>query len=428
MRGGTQKKIVYTNGSTYDGEVNDHDQRNGEGKLTFSDGREYVGMFKDDMMDGEGTYTFPNGLKQEGMFSKNLPNGKGKLSNSETGEYYEGDYVNNKKHGSGTYNFANGDKYVGKWEDDMRNGSGNMTWRNRDKYVGEWKDNMRNGEGTLTSANGAKYVGEWKDDKEHGHGAYKYPGGESTYVGEFESGKFSGLGVYTNVTPGYVFEYRGNHEDDFRHGEGIIKTICKGKIERMFVTYEKERMMSGKGRRIEPNGTINEGDFKDKKLIDGIQTKPDGTIDTGHFENSIIQEGTRISSDNTYKYVGEFKNGKPDGMGSMISMDEANGWKYEGPFKNGLREGYGKFTLPDGRIYEGIFKNDQPVRPVQRDEIKKLDLRNLMSAELGMSKQIFNDTRMISDKKRRELKHAAKTEGGVGAGGVGAEVSTMKHS
>jgi hypothetical protein len=190
----------------------------------------------------------------------------------------------------------------------------------------------------------------------------------------------------------------------------------------MFVTYDKEQMKSGKGRRIEDDGTINEGDFKDTELIDGRQTKPDGTIDEGHFENSIIQEGTRISSDNAYKYeyVGKFKNGEPDGIGSKRCMDESNGWKYEGMFKNGLREGYGKFTFPDGRIYEGIFKNDQPTR---WDNIKKVGSRYRMSAELGMSKHIFNDTQRISAKKRMTLKHAAKTEGG----GGGAEVSTMKH-
>lgn len=395
MRGGTI--INYENGNTYDGDVNGYNQRHGQGKFTYPGG----------------TY--------EGMFENNVPHGKGKIQYPDKSTY-DGNFVRNKKNGRGKYLFADGRIYDGEWNDDMMNGIGNMTFPNGDKYVGQWKDDKINGNGKMTYNDGFVYDGEWMDDKEHGHGTYNYPDGKTTYEGEFESGKFSGLGVYTNVTPGYVFEYRGNHEDGFRHGEGIIKTICKGKIERMFVTYEKERMMSGKGRRIEHDGTIEDGDFVNTYFIKGTQTKPSGTIDIGHFENSIIKEGTRISYDNTYKYqyVGEFKNGKPDGMGSKICMDESNGWKYEGPFKNGLREGYGKFTFPDGRIYEGIFKNDQPV---QRNQTKKLGPRNLMSAELGMSKQIFDETRSNSAKQLMTLKHAAKTEGGGGA-----EVSTMKHS
>ena len=259
-----------------------------------------------------------------------------------------------------------------------------------------------NGSGKLTYNNGSVYDGEWMDDQKHGQGTYTYPDGKTTYEGDFKYDKFSGQGVYKNVTDGYVFEYRGFYENDLRHGEGIITTIYKGKSERMFVTYDKEQMISGKGGRIEHDGTIEEGDFVNKKLINGTQTKPNGTIDTGHFENSRIQKGRRISSDNayTYEYVGEFKDGKPDGRGSMRCMDEANGWKYEGMFKNGVREGYGKFTFPDGRIYEGLFLNDQPYR-WNRNQTKKLGPRNLMSAELGMLKQIFNDTRRISAKKHR---------------------------
>jgi hypothetical protein len=343
MRGGTKTKKEYQNG-TYDGEVNKRSERHGqgtfiytdgrtyvgmfkndmmhgEGTFTYPDGRKYVGMFKDDMKDGEGTFTFPNGQIQEGMFSKNVPHGKGKLSNSKTGEYYDGDFVNNMKQGSGTYKFANGDKYVGEWKDDNINGSGKMTYN--DGYV---------------------YDGEWMDGKKHGKGTYNYPDGETTYEGEFKYDKLSGLGVYKHVTPDYVFEYRGNHEDGFRHGEGIIKTIYKGKIERMFVTYNKEQMISGKGRRIEHDGTIEEGEFENKKIIIGKRTGPN---------NAYTYEGTFDTNEKPLKGVMTVYNEPVN--------DESRSWiwTYTGRYLNGKRHGYGKMTWSNGQIYEGMWKDDE---------------------------------------------------------------------
>ena len=55
------------------------------------------------------------------------------------------------------------------------------------------------------------------------------------------------------------------------------------------------------------------------------------------------------------KYVGEVKNGKPNGKGTLIYPDK--GGKYEGEWKNGKYHGNGKLTYYDGGIYIGEFKN-----------------------------------------------------------------------
>ena len=49
------------------------------------------------------------------------------------------------------------------------------------------------------------------------------------------------------------------------------------------------------------------------------------------------------------KYVGEVKNGKPNGKGTLIYPDK--GGKYEGEWKNGKYHGNGKLTYYDGGIY-----------------------------------------------------------------------------
>ncbi len=35
----------------------------GQGTLTFTDGRKYIGEFKEDLMDGKGTFEWPDGRK-----------------------------------------------------------------------------------------------------------------------------------------------------------------------------------------------------------------------------------------------------------------------------------------------------------------------------------------------------------------------------
>ena len=55
------------------------------------------------------------------------------------------------------------------------------------------------------------------------------------------------------------------------------------------------------------------------------------------------------------KYVGEVKNGKPNGKGTLTYPDK--GGKYDGDWKNGKYHGDGKLTYYDGGIYIGQFKN-----------------------------------------------------------------------
>ena len=61
-----------------------------------------------------------------------------------------------------------------------------------------------------------------------------------------------------------------------------------------------------------------------------------------------------LSYDDGDKYVGEFKNGKRNGQGTLTSV---NGSIYEGEYKNDGRHGHATVTLPDGSIYVGEYKD-----------------------------------------------------------------------
>ena len=54
-----------------------------------------------------------------------------------------------------------------------------------------------------------------------------------------------------------------------------------------------------------------------------------------------------------WKYIGEIKNGKPDGTGVLIHTLG----KYSGELKNGLRHGQGTYTYSSGEKYVGEWKN-----------------------------------------------------------------------
>ncbi len=225
------------------------------GAETITNGRKYVGEYKDGKFHGQGTYTWASGEK------------------------YVGEFKGNKFHGQGTYTWASGDKYVGEYKDDKRNGLGTLTWANREKYVGEWRDDFRNGQGIEYRAdgtinrsgqwaagdlvqsfaldgsrfpfnaptqpvvaaaqsqlppcpatgvirdcqgatrflNGDRYQGEWRAGKRNGQGTYTSANG-NTYVGEFSDNNHDGWGRLTFAN-GDV--YVGEWVQGRRHGQGV---------------------------------------------------------------------------------------------------------------------------------------------------------------------------------------------------------------
>ena len=56
------------------------------------------------------------------------------------------------------------------------------------------------------------------------------------------------------------------------------------------------------------------------------------------------------------KYVGEWKNDKMEGQGTM---EYANGRVYVGGWKAGKLEGQGTMSYPDGGIRKGIWKGNK---------------------------------------------------------------------
>ena len=56
------------------------------------------------------------------------------------------------------------------------------------------------------------------------------------------------------------------------------------------------------------------------------------------------------------EYVGEYKDGKKHGQGTLTIPD---GGKYEGEWKGGKKNGQGTWTYYNGDKYVGEFKDDE---------------------------------------------------------------------
>jgi hypothetical protein len=160
--------------------------------------------------------------------------------------------------------------------------------------------------GAITYESGTKYFGEWKYNKRHGQGTITIVDG-TKYVGEWKNGKSDGEGTLTYANGDkYIGEFK-NHKEN---GQGTI-------------TYA--------------NGTKYFGEWKDKKR------HGQGTITFGPRSEWA-----------GYKYVGEWKKGKPT-KGTGIYPD---GSVYIGQIKNSKRHGQGVYTESNGTIKEGVWKQD----------------------------------------------------------------------
>ena len=55
---------------------------------------------------------------------------------SETGDSYDGDWLDGRSHGKGKYRFVDGEEYEGDWKDGKMHGNGTYHYSDGDRWLG----------------------------------------------------------------------------------------------------------------------------------------------------------------------------------------------------------------------------------------------------------------------------------------------------
>jgi len=132
----------------------------------YEDGSSYVGQLRDGLRHGDGVWT-SDSERFSGQWRLDQRDGQGRQA-WQDGRVYEGQFHNGKFHGQGRmeWHMPNGLMvYEGQYVDDLKEGQGKYIWPDNRMYEGQWYGGHRSGHATYTNSLGQKRLGIWKDDK-----------------------------------------------------------------------------------------------------------------------------------------------------------------------------------------------------------------------------------------------------------------------
>jgi hypothetical protein len=273
-------QMVYPNGDVYKG-VYRNGERSGAGICRFGcNGAIYKGEWRDDKIMGNGIlFSPPNEIIEARFDGYRITDGQFKILFT-NGEYYEGQFRNN-----------------------MRNGTGQHNYKNGDFYEGDWANDRRIGRGRLYMKNGSKLSGMFIDDKADG------------YV-EFEDSK------------GNMFQTE--NEEAKASSVNLVSKKSKSKLslkERENATFVPGSFTNGK---LYHRGVIN---FKNGDKFRGV-FKDGRPCGFGIMKYIYSLLGSNGSDFEEATYQGEWKAGKRQGKGSIVWAD---GSSFSGEWLNDMR-------------------------------------------------------------------------------------------
>ena len=80
----------------------------------------------------------------------------------------------------------------------MANGFGIYYYINGDLYEGDFVDNRKHGQGKFICSNKSYFIGQWRNDMQNGYGEY-YKNFQPIYKGNLINGRKKGLGNLTKM-------------------------------------------------------------------------------------------------------------------------------------------------------------------------------------------------------------------------------------
>ena len=199
-----------------------------------------------------------------------------------------------------------------------------------------------------TWSNGDKYVGQWKGNQFHGQGTYTFKNGDR-YVGQYKNDKRHGQGVYTYANGTRI---AGQWKNDLHIPKVAKKTQPRKAVQ---LKSDQKIILIYKGIEYRYVGQLKDGKPHGKGSLFSTE-HGDKYSYVGQFKNGEFH-GQGLYVDGLQKYVGQFKNGKNHGQGTLLfkttyreNFGLSRNSKYVGQFKNGRYHGQG--TYIPGTRYE----------------------------------------------------------------------------
>lgn len=124
----------YQSESSYAGGRNAAGQRHGRGIMKYPNGCHYSGCFANDKRHGYGECWYPNGCIYAGFWNAGKRDGVGKMIYADRGDMYEGEWLQDRRHGRGIYYRADGRADVAQYRNHHVVGQG-VQWSPNREYV-----------------------------------------------------------------------------------------------------------------------------------------------------------------------------------------------------------------------------------------------------------------------------------------------------
>ena len=370
-----------------------------DGSVTIADYNDNTKEFIHAKFDKNGKITFVGNRtnSQQSGVNFNTENGEMFIAKYKNGEplqfgtiisadgtlVYNGEYKNGNKDGKGIlFNPDGSIKYTGDFKRNLYNGSGVLTYENGDVYSGEFSSGLPNGTGELKSVSGAViYTGQWKKGVYNGDGRL-YNADGSYSDGKFQNGVAKGKLVIYDENG--LIKYNGVVVNNKPDGNGI----CYENGQKIYDGQLSEGVKSGTGRLYSNGECIYMGSFENDVFSGfGIKYNNSQIEYCGMWSNNTYNGAGLLTLDNETSMAGNFTNGLPDGRiniiknGVLISeciysngecdymreySEDGSSVIYDGNVKSNLREGMGcTFTEYGEKLFEGIFKNGQPLKSMK---------------------------------------------------------------
>ena len=145
---------------------------------------------------------------------------------------------------------------------------------------------------------------------------------------------------------------------DNHKGETLYRwETSSGYVWKGFGDKDTHRVYKGEWKNGKPNGL-------------GVMTYPDGRKYIGEFKDGKRDGTGTFLSLKGAKYIGEWKNGIYNGQGTIILGDKRS-QRWVGEFKDGKRDGQGVLFYLNRKIQSGVWENDKFVNKLTIEEVDK---------------------------------------------------------